>query len=126
MMAIDKAVLTCLRKRNDFTGRASRAEYWWFALFSWLTGTIGGGAWVVAPWMGYLIMGLGVFIAVLPSIAVLVRRLHDIGRSGAYFFIVLVPVVGLLLLIVALASPGTQGPNSHGSPPVGFELEAPG
>jgi uncharacterized membrane protein YhaH (DUF805 family) len=57
---------------------------------------------VAVPWVGYLFMGIGVLVVLLPSIAVLVRRLHDSSRSAAYFFIVLVPVIGLVLLIVAL------------------------
>ena len=125
-MTPHEAVVTCFRRRRDFAGRAGRAEYWWFALVSWLTGTIGGGAWVVVPWVGYLVMGIGVLGVLLPSIAVVVRRLHDTGRSGAYFFICLVPVIGLVLLIVALAARGTPGPNPYGPVPVGFDLESPG
>lgn len=123
MMTLHESVVICLRKRNDFTGRAGRAEYWWFALVSWLTGIIGGGAWVVLPWVGYLAMGIGVLGVLLPGIAVMVRRLHDTGRSGAHFFICLVPVIGLVLLIVALAAPGAPGPNPYGVPPAGFDLE---
>ena len=125
-MTFHEAVVACFRRRSDFTGRASRAEYWWFALVSWVTGALGGGAWVAVPWVGYFFMGVGVLVVLLPSIAVLVRRLHDSGRSAAYFFIVLVPVIGLVLLIVALATRGTPGPNQYGAAPVGFDMELPG
>lgn len=62
----------------------------------------------------YLIYVLATFI---PSLAVLVRRLHDTGRSGWWFFISFVPLVGGIILLVFLASEGKQEPNQHGTNP---------
>ena len=53
----------------------------------------------------------------LPLLAAAVRRLHDTGRSGWWYLIVLIPLVGLIILIVFLATEGNSGSNAYGSPP---------
>jgi uncharacterized membrane protein YhaH (DUF805 family) len=55
----------------------------------------------------------------LPSISVTVRRLHDTDHSGWWWWIGLIPLVGIIVLIVWWATPGTRGPNKYGEDPLG-------
>ena len=122
MTSFAAALGSGFRKGADFAGRATRSEYWWFALFTWVTGTIGFGAWVAAPpWIGFPLSAVSVAAGLLPHMSLLVRRLHDTGRSGAYFFICVIPVIGLILLVMALADRGDAGGNAYGPEPVGWQ-----
>jgi uncharacterized membrane protein YhaH (DUF805 family) len=123
-MTFGEAVSTCFRKYADFTGRASRSEYWWFVLFQYLIlvvavmvaaalarGSSGAGATV------FVLLGVFWLGMILPQLAVWVRRLHDTGHSGAWWLIGLIPFFGILVLFVFLVSEGTPGPNPYGPPP---------
>jgi len=111
------AVRTCFNKYAAFSGRARRPEFWYFALFNILAGSVAsvvdmilfGAGSGVSPLNG--IYGLAVLV---PSIAVGARRLHDIDRSGWWQLIGLVPIVGLIVLIVFYCRRGTQGHNRFG------------
>lgn len=105
----------------DFSGRASRKEYWMFILsivtvailFSMLGGVLTGTSQVLA------LVVLGVQFAILiPSIAISVRRLHDVGISGWWFLISFIPLLGLILLFFFLKK-GDVGPNRYGEDPYG-------
>jgi uncharacterized membrane protein YhaH (DUF805 family) len=100
----------------DFNGRARRAEYWWYFLV-YIIGFVILAFISNMLHMGGLLGGLFGVALLLPSLGVLVRRLHDTGRSGWWYFIVLVPLVGGILLIVWLATEGTKGPNAYGPDP---------
>ena len=107
-MSFGEAVSTCLTKYADFTGRARRSEYWWFYPFV---------VFVQIPF--YFINPVGYLVALaflVPTLAAGVRRLHDTGRSGWYYFIILIPLIGAILLIVWTASEGNLGPNQYGDP----------
>jgi uncharacterized membrane protein YhaH (DUF805 family) len=116
-MGFGEAIATCFRKYGDFTGRAAPGEYWWFVLFHLLVVAallllitpIGAVALVLL-----IVYGLAV---VVPNFAVLVRRLHDTGRSGAYYFVSWIPFVGGIILLVLLVQSGTLGPNQYGPAP---------
>ena len=88
VMGFTEAIKTCFSKYATFSGRPTRAEFWWFFLFTFLGGLI--------PIVG-LIFALAVLI---PSIAVAVRRLHDTDRSGWWLLIGLIPLVGFIVLLV--------------------------
>lgn len=97
-MSFGQAIQTVFRKYAEFSGRASRSEFWWFTLFSALV-YFGTGA---------LFSGLSVawfFAAIVPSLAVGVRRLRDAGLSWAWLFFLLLPFVGLIVLAVLFAQP---------------------
>jgi len=100
--------LEALQKYATFDGRARRKEYWNFTLFNAIIG-------VVLVFVSQTISGLYTLAIILPSIAVMVRRLHDTGRSGWLALIVFIPLVNLILLFWFLAdsSPGENvyGPN---------------
>ncbi len=131
-MSFGESIKTCLSKYADFTGRARRSEYWWFYLalmiVNWLFFfvLVGPGYFTEVgkanPDLGKYMIGISVvslfsMALLLPSLAVLVRRLHDTAKSGAYFFIALIPFVGGLILLVFLATEGTRGPNEYGPDP---------
>lgn len=111
-------------KYADFSGRARRAEYWWFTLVN-LGVTV--GIFIVAAILGaiakplgvigmlaYLAYALGTFI---PGIAASVRRLHDTGKSGWFLLISFVPIVGSIALLVFLFTDSTTGTNTYGVSP---------
>ena len=64
----------------------------------------------------YLVYGLFTF---LPGLAVLVRRLHDVGKSGWWYFIVFIPIIGVIWLLVLLATDSNPGSNEYGANPKG-------
>ena len=111
-----------LQKYAEFTGRASRPEYWWFVLAQivvmlvamFLDSMLGTDFGDSGYGFIYLVVALAL---VVPAIAVGIRRLHDTDRSGWWLLIALIPIVGAIILIVFLASEGTKGDNQYGPPP---------
>ena len=98
-----------------FSGRARRKEYWMFVLFHIIVAAVLLGVGIAIdsqiPYLVYLLA------AVVPSLAVFVRRLHDTGRSGWWFLIGLIPVVGDIVLLVFMVSDGTREENQYGVNP---------
>ena len=113
------SIKTCFSKYGVFSGRASRSEFWWFALFGFIAGLVTGVIDVMI--FGYSAESYGptniIFniIIFLPYLAVGARRLHDINRSGWWQLIVLT-VIGGILLIIWWATVGEKKKNTHGSP----------
>lgn len=110
----------CLRNYVGFAGRAPRAEYWYFALFTIICQVVADIV-GVASGASYGASGLGALVGLalfLPTLAVSVRRLHDVDRSGWWYLIVFVPIVGWILLLVWYCTRGTGGPNRFGPDPL--------
>ncbi len=131
------AIKTCFHKYVDFSGRARRSEYWWF----YLLGVIAS----IPMMIGYVTMtenhpfyddyglytpdefyvGLVFYILgwivdlalFLPSLAVLVRRLHDTGKSGWLWLIALIPIIGFIILLVFLVQDSDPNSNDYGECP---------
>lgn len=117
-MGFQEAVRKVLNNYVNFQGRASRAEYWWWALFTFIIGVI-FGALEVTGLKIFAILGAIVNLALLlPGLGVLWRRLHDMGRAGGWAFIALVPIVGAIILIYWLVQPSEQFTNRFGDVPV--------
>ena len=98
---------TCFKKYVDFSGRATRAEYWSFALINFLVMLvlqIIGSATLVN------LYSLAVFI---PGLAVFWRRMHDTDRSGCNFFWIFLPLIGLIIVLVYLLLPTKPGENKY-------------
>lgn len=109
-----EAIVTCFQKYTTFEGRARRSEYWWFALLDFIIGLIVG----LMQQGGMAILGGLINLAlVLPSLAVAVRRLHDIGKSGWNILWQLVPIVNIVLIFVWYIRDSDQGTNAYGVSP---------
>ena len=118
-MDFGEAISTCFRKYVDFTGRASRSEYWYWFLFRLLV-VVGCVILAIAGrgMVGPALVGLALLVMLLPSLAVAVRRLHDIGCTGWLMLIAFIPFGGLLLFILACV-PSNEGANRYGPGPWG-------
>jgi uncharacterized membrane protein YhaH (DUF805 family) len=139
-MGFTDAVRTCLsQKYATFSGRASRSEYWWFQLFIVLVylvmtalffattdmeqlqqGNLGGVSMVLIVIFGIFALGI-----IIPTIAAVVRRLHDRDMSGWWYLGAIlagmIPFVGILAsiaLLVIMCLKGTDGPNRFGPDPL--------
>ncbi len=99
------AIKTCIGKYVDFNGRASRAEFWWFFLATFIVGCI--------PFVNFLSI-----LLVVPYLAVSWRRMHDIGKGGGWWFINFIPVIGFIWFIVLAAKQGEPNANRFGDAPL--------
>jgi uncharacterized membrane protein YhaH (DUF805 family) len=98
-----------------FDGRATRPQYWWFALINLIISLVLDFA--IPGAAGQTISAIYGLAVLLPSIGVAIRRLHDTNRTGWWLLVVLIPVVGWIWIIVLLALAGDSGPNQYGPPP---------
>ncbi len=119
-MGFGEAVRTCWKKYGDFDGRAGRAEFWWWVLFTAIVQTIAAVVLTVLlivaqnfgfiQWLAVIIFMVVILALILPSIAVSVRRLHDRDLSGWWYLLGFVPL-GSIVLFVWYVLPGTPAPN---------------
>ena len=105
--------LKCLKQFADFDGRARRTEYWTFSLANFVISFALGFFFITLSYIFGILM-------ILPSLSVQVRRLHDIGKSGWWIFIGLVPIVGGLVLLVFSLLDSVHGENQYGPNPKGL------
>ena len=119
-----------LKNYANFDGRARRSEYWYYTLMNViiviaLEILLGVGA--MASSVLAIIVGLLLIVyaigTLVPSISVMVRRLHDIGKSGWWYFIALIPLAGPIWLIVLLATDSQEGTNEYGVNPKTGEVD---
>jgi uncharacterized membrane protein YhaH (DUF805 family) len=126
-------MLMPLRRYADFRGRAGREEFWLFMLFNYIVAMVFASALgiimlllyamdvsesemltvcylLVVPW------GLWSLYLVIPALAVTVRRLHDVDKSGWHILLGLIPVIGTIFLLLWYATRGTPGANRWGAP----------
>ena len=104
--------ISVLKNYAKFDGRARRAEYWYFTLFSTLISLLLSG---ISYTIGIQFLDTIYSIAVIiPSLAVGIRRMHDVGKSGWY---ILIPIYNLILA----CTPGEEGRNQYGEDPKGGE-----
>ena len=126
-MSFGKAVSSCLAKFFTFAGRAPRSEYWFFYLFfvlcaiagAVLDAVIGTATYDEAgEYDGGILVVVAVLGLFIPQLSVSIRRLHDIDRSGWWWWISLIPIVGGLVLLVWACMRGTEGNNRFGPNPL--------
>lgn len=108
--------LEVLKKYTVFQGRARRTEYWMFALFNFIISMVLSIIDGIIGTVGIL-SGLYCLAVLLPAIAVSVRRLHDIGKSGWWLLIVLVPFIGAIVLLIFALLDSQAGSNQYGPSP---------
>lgn len=140
-MTFGESINVCLRQKYaSFQGRATRSEFWWYALFIFIVNSVinilgsvitgaslmstfspdslsefGGGLLGGVGTIIFMIIGLIVWLYFLcPSISVIVRRLHDTGRSGWWYWIILVPFVGGLVLLIFTLLGSEPQDNQYG------------
>ena len=112
-MSFTTAISTCFRKYATFSGRARRSEFWFFWLFCTIVTTVLS-----------LIFGDSALIPTLFSLATLIpswsaawRRMHDIGKCGAWSLIIFVPIVGIILWLIWFCRDSQAGSNTYGPNP---------
>ncbi len=115
-MGFGEAVSACFSKYATFIGRARRSEYWYFVLFQILVNVVANA---VDHAMGSHVVSVLVdLVLFLPWLAVAVRRLHDVDKSGWWLLVGFIPVIGWLLLFIWVCTKGTLGPNRFGPDPL--------
>lgn len=142
MIGFTQAVKMFFKRYTDFSGRSARAEYWWVMLFQVIAAFVlmipiiaalaaTEGEFTTPAIIACIPMAIFVLAIIIPGIALVVRRLHDINQTG-WIYLGLV-VLGMIPLIGSLATiaqiviaciPGTQGPNKYGDDPYGNNLAA--
>jgi uncharacterized membrane protein YhaH (DUF805 family) len=114
--------LEVLKKYAVFSGRARSKEYWYFVLFNIIISfvlaviDVATGSFSAEAGIG-LLGGIYTLAVLIPSIAVLVRRLHDTERSGWWLLIGLVPLIGSIVLLVFMVQDSKPGQNQYGANP---------
>ena len=98
----------------QFSGRASRSEYWWFVFASALV--IFVAAFIDGIAGSAVVTAIAYLFLIIPGIAVSVRRLHDTNRSGWYLLLNLVPLIGSILIFIWSVTPGDKKANQYGPP----------
>ncbi len=105
-----------LKKYAVFEGRARRKEYWMFVLISFLISLVLAVLESSAD-IGDMLTNIYSLAILVPTLAVGVRRLHDVGKSGWWLLIGLIPLIGLIILIVLFARDSVPGSNKYGPNP---------
>lgn len=120
--------LKCLKQYADFEGRARRKEYWMFALVNFLI-SLALGYMEKAFHMTLFGSDFGIISTLyslfvfVPGLAVAIRRLHDINKSGWWYLLMLLPIIGWIWLIVLFCKDSTPGSNQWGPNPKGIDSE---
>ena len=102
--------LRVLRRSFDFNTRSTRAEFWWYSLFEIL---IAIAIVIILPFLSPLYS----LLLMIPSIAVMIRRLHDINKSGWWLLILFVPLIGAIILLIFMVKETQQAENQWGAVP---------
>lgn len=113
-VGVGEAIVLFFRNYTNFSGRASRSEYWWVFLFHMLLNLF------IISVISTIFPPLGLLCSmalIVPGLALFWRRMHDTGKSGAYLFIAFIPIAGWILLLVQLCLP-SEGDNKWGPGPI--------
>lgn len=126
-MSFSEAVKSFWSNYSKFKGRSRRSEYWWIQLFLVLTNVAvaaidlalmnGDIDRFIANGGGGIVGLLWILVTIVPALAVLVRRLHDTGKSGWWVLIGLVPFAGTVVLLVFSVLDSDEGENKFGATP---------
>lgn len=100
---------------TNFSGRARRSEYWYVVLANVLVSLV-----CMIPYVGQVIGGLYMIAVLVPTLALMVRRLHDLGKDWYYIFFALIPLAGQIILLVWFCTDSQAGENEFGKNPKGI------
>ncbi len=109
--------LSVFKKYAVFGGRAQRAEYWYFFLFNLIISIVLGIVSVLISDNKNIIGFVYALAVLIPELAVSIRRLHDVGKSGWMILINLIPLVGFIWYIVLMVTDSNSGDNEYGPNP---------
>jgi uncharacterized membrane protein YhaH (DUF805 family) len=126
------------RRYAEFSGRSQRKEYWMWVLFTIIVYAVcfaliaAGGAFSIDPdtgapafgilaWLGFGLLGIFALASIIPSLSLVVRRLHDQDKSGWFILLSFIPYVGGIILFVFMCIDGTKGENRFGADPKGIQ-----
>jgi uncharacterized membrane protein YhaH (DUF805 family) len=123
-MSFGAAISSFFMKYATFSGRARRSEFWYVVLFTTLVSIVIS---IIAPgpvmeFNGIMVQqqsmlsNLWSLATLVPSLALTWRRLHDVNKSGNYFFFILIPFVGAVMLFIQLVKDSAAGENVYGAP----------
>jgi uncharacterized membrane protein YhaH (DUF805 family) len=120
--------IDCITKNYaNFNGRARRKEYWMYVLFNCLLGIALNFIALIFGSISHSLLSVMVFVQciislalIIPGLAVTVRRLHDINKSGWWILIGLIPLIGAIVLFVFACLDSTPGSNQYGENPKGM------
>ena len=131
-MSFTNAVKAYFLKWNDFRSRSSRSEYWWATLFVTLAGfplgfivgfvigflsvTAGFSETTMENVLAIIILPVQIFI-IISSTCLVIRRLHDVDRSG-WWYLIIFTIVGMIPLLIWYCTKGTEGDNKFGKDPL--------
>ena len=121
---------TVKNRYADFNGRATRSDYWYFVLFTVIISIVLNliDTYAINPLLGMtpeeavkggLLSGIFALALFIPQLGLGVRRLHDIGKSGWWYFIILVPILGILVLLFFFVTDSQVRKNQYGPNPKG-------
>jgi len=107
-----ESIQTCYKKFFDFSGRASKSEYWWFQLYNAIIYVL------TFVFQGDLTLLFSILVIanIIPTYAAAVRRIHDSDKSGWMVLIAVIPLIGLYIFVLLLQD-GSKGKNRFGPKP---------
>jgi uncharacterized membrane protein YhaH (DUF805 family) len=115
-MGFGQAISAGFSNYVNFSGRACRSEYWYWVLFVILADIVAG---IIDYLLGMqIVSSLFGLVTLLPGIAVSIRRLHDLDRTGWWILLALIPLIGWIILLIWYITKGTDGPNRFGPDPL--------
>ena len=115
-MGFGQAISAGFSNYVNFSGRACRSEYWYWILFIIIADIVAA---IIDQALGIqLVTGLFGLVTIIPNIAIAIRRLHDLDRTGWWILLGFIPLIGWIILLIWYVTKGTDGPNRFGPDPL--------
>lgn len=129
-MNFSQAVSSGFNRYFEFSGRSARSEYWWWTLFVVLVNVtfnmlMSAGLSDSAQMIVVAVVLVFSVATLVPGLAVSIRRLHDVGRSGWWMLLLLIPLIGMLVLLYFAVQPSEGRTNDWGPVPEGARITVP-
>jgi uncharacterized membrane protein YhaH (DUF805 family) len=120
-MGFGEAISSGFSNYVNFSGRTQRSGYWFWTLFVCILSVVASILdMVVAAAIGFSFVSVLLLLAIfIPGVAVSVRRMHDLDKSGWWLLIAFIPIIGAIMLLIWFCSAGTPGVNRFGPDPLG-------